>query len=81
MDEVLQLHYDAGMMSLLSSALAKFLPTSVMERGIVEFVDNSTVVIHLNKVEKAHQVLQHVDIQAIRFNETAAVIDFTLRLQ
>ena len=77
--ENLQLHYDAGaMMNFLSSYLVKILPSSVIERGVVDFLDNSTVAIHLDKVEKAHQVLQRVDVRSIRFNQLSALIDFLL---
>ena len=56
--ENLQLHYDAGvMMNFLSSYLVKILPSSVIERGVFDFLDNSTVAIHLDKVEKALSVL------------------------
>lgn len=78
--ENLQLRYDAGtMMNFLSSALVKILPSSVIERGVVEFLDNSTVIVHLDKVEKAHQVLQHVDIRSVRFNQLSALIDFLIK--
>ena len=79
--EDLLLHYDAGaMVNLLSSGIMKLLPASVIERGIVDFQDDTAVVVHLDRVEKAHQVLQQIDIQSIRFDKTAAIVDFTLRL-
>ena len=79
--EELLLYYDAGaMMNLLSTGIMKILPSSLTERGIVEFKSNTVVVVHLDRVEKAHQVMQQIDIQSIRFNETAAVVYFTLKL-
>ncbi len=79
-DERLQLRYDAGtMMNFLSTIIAKFLPASVIEHGVVDFQNDSTVVIHLDKVEKAHKVLQQIDVQSISFNEVSAIIDFALR--
>ena len=80
-DERLQLRYDAGtMMNFLSTIIAKFLPASVIEHGVVDFQNDSTVVIHLDKVEKAHKVLQQIDVQSINFNEASAILDFALRL-
>ena len=80
-DERLQLRYDAGaMMNFLSTIIAKFLPATVIEHGVVDFQNDSTVVIHLDKVEKAHKVLQQIDVQSINFNEASAILDFALRL-
>lgn len=80
-DERLQLRYDAGaMMNFLSTIIAKFLPSTVIEHGVVDFQNDSTVVIHLDKVEKAHKVLQQIDVQSISFNEASAILDFALRL-
>ena len=77
----MQLRYDAGaMMNFLSTIIAKFLPATVIEHGVVDFQNDSTVVIHLDKVEKAHKVLQQIDVQSINFNEASAILDFALRL-
>ena len=79
--EKLQMHYDAGLMiNLLSTFLKKILPSSVIENKVVDLPDNSTsFFVHLDKVEKAKQVLQHIDFQGIHFRDTAAVLDFKLR--
>ena len=79
--EKLQMHYDAGIMiNLLSAFLKKILPSSVIENRVVDLPDNSTsFFVHLDKVEKAKQALQHIDFQGIHFKDTAAVIDFKLK--
>ena len=79
--EKLKMHYDAGLMvNLLSTFLKKILPSSVMENKVVDLPENSTsFFVHLDKVEKAKQALQHIDFQGIHFNNTAAVIDFKLK--
>ena len=78
--EDLQLHFDAGtMMNFLASFVVKLLPESVMERGVVDVPNNSTVVVHLDKVEAAHDALRYIEVQAIRFDETAALVDFSMR--
>ena len=80
--EKLQMHYDAGMMmNLLSSFLKKILPSSVIEHKVIDLPEDSmSLFVHLDKVEKAHQVLQHIDFQGIHFRDTAAVLDFKLKL-
>ena len=80
--EKLQMHYDAGMMmNLLSSFLKKILPSSVIEHKVIDLPEDSmSLFVHLDKVEKAHQVLQHIDFQGIHFKDAAAVLDFKLRL-
>lgn len=80
--EKLQMHYDAGLMiNLLSTFLKKILPSSVIENKVVDLPEDSTsFFVHLDKVEKAKQVLQHIDFQGIHFKDTAAVLDFKLRL-
>ena len=79
--EDLRLHFDAGtMMNFLASFVVKLLPKSVIERGVVDFPDNSMVVVHLDKVEAVHDALRYIEVQAIRFEETAALIDFSMRL-
>ena len=79
--EKLQMHYDAGIMiNLLSTFLKKILPSSVMENKVVDLPENSTsFFVHLDKVEKAKQVLKHIDFQGIHFKDAAAVLDFKLR--
>ena len=79
--EKLQMRYDAGvMMNLLSSFLKKILPSSVMENKVIDLPENSTsFFVHLDKVEKAKQVLQHIDVQGIHFKDTATILDFKLR--
>jgi len=80
--EKLQMHYDAGIMiNLLSTFLKKILPSPVIENKVVDLPEDSTsFFVHLDKVEKAKQVLQHIDFQGIHFKDTAAVLDFKLRL-
>ena len=80
--ERLQMHYDAGlMMNLLSAFIKKILPSSIIENKVVDLPEDSTsFFVHLDKVEKAKQVLQHIDYQGIHFKDNAAVIDFKLRL-
>ena len=79
--EKLKMHYDAGiMMNLLSTFLKKILPSSVIENKVVDLPEDSTsFFVHLDKVEKAKQALQHIDFQGIHFNNAAAVIDFKLK--
>ena len=79
--EKLQMHYDAGLMiNLLSAFLKKILPSSVIENKVVDLPENSTsFFVHLDKVEKAKQLLQHIDFQGIHFKEAAAHLDFKLR--
>ena len=79
--EKLKMHYDAGIMiNLLSAFLKKILPSSVIENRVVDLPDNSkSFFVHLDKVEKAKQALQHIDFQGIHFKDTAAVIDFKLK--
>ena len=78
--EDLQLHFDAGVMiNFLAPIIVKILPDSVVERGIVDFPDNATVVVHLNKVKAGREMLRHIEVRSIGFNETAAIINFKLR--
>ena len=78
--EDLQLHFDAGVMiNFLTPIIVKILPDSVVERGIVDFPDNATVAVHLNKVRVGREMLRHIEVRSIGFNETAAIINFKLR--
>lgn len=78
--EDLQLHFDAGVMiNFLAPIIVKILPDSVVERGIVDFPDNATVVVHLSKVKTGREILRHIEVRSIGFNETAAIINFKLR--
>ena len=79
--EKVKMHYDAGiMMNLLSTFLKKILPSSVIEHKVIDLPEDSmSLFVHLDKVEKAKQALQHIDFQGIHFNNAAAVIDFKLK--
>lgn len=63
-------------MNFLAPFVLKLLPQSVIERGVVGFLDNSTVAVHLDKVEAVQDALQYIEVQTIRFDETAAIVGF-----
>lgn len=63
-------------MNFLAPFVLKLLPQSVIERGVVGFLDNSTVAVHLDKVEAVHDALRYIEVLAFRFDETAVIVDF-----
>ena len=66
-------------MNFLAPFVLKLLPQSVIERGVVGFLDNSTVAVHLDKVEAVHDALRYIEVQVIRFDGTDAVVGFFMR--
>lgn len=72
--EELWLSYDAGIgVNMIVNGLFRMLP---LANELVELSESSKAVIHLDKIEKVHEVLQHIEVHEIRFDADGMNVDF-----
>lgn len=74
----LNLHYSTQtpVGDVLMSGLTSFIP-SIHESDVVE-VSGTSVIVHLDKVDKLKDTISKVTLNRICFDESAANLDFTL---
>ena len=76
--EDLYLTYDEGFRNTpLVNELLAFLPK--WEVGAVELYQRSKAIVHLAKIEQAHEALKKVVIKDIHFEEDFLLVDFDLK--
>lgn len=74
----LQFNYRAGVANCIAPFLTKLFPMQIVEAGIVSF-NAETISIRLDKIEKANDVLNFINIERIAFAEGIAILEFSLR--
>lgn len=76
--EDLYVTYDEGFRNNpLVNGLLAFLPK--WEVGAVELYQRSKAIVHLAKIEQAHEALKKVEIKDIHFEEDLMLVDFELK--
>ena len=76
--EDLYMTYDEGFRNNpLVNGLLAFLPK--WEVGAVELYQRSKAIVHLAKIEQAHEALKKVEIKDIHFEEDLMLVDFDLK--
>ena len=76
--EDLYVTYDEGFRNNpLVNELLAFLPK--WEVGAVELYQRSKAIVHLAKIEQAHEALKKVEIKDIHFEEDFLLVDFDLK--
>ena len=76
--EDLYMTYDEGFRNNpLVNGLLAFLPK--WEVGAVELYQRSKAIVHLAKIEQAHEALKKVEIKDIHFEEDFMLVDFDLK--
>ena len=76
--EDLYMTYDEGFRNNpLVNGLLAFLPK--WEVGAVELYQRSKAIVHLAKIEQAHEALKKVEIKDIHFEEDLMLVEFDLK--
>lgn len=76
--EDLYVTYDEGFRNNpIVNGLLAFLPK--WEVGAVELYQRSKAIVHLAKIEQAHEALKKVEIKDIHFEEDLMLVDFELK--
>lgn len=74
----LHLSYDADSAGdLIMKGIIKLVPQEKLS-SVIDFKENSIVVLHLGRIEKLQEALKHIVINAIRF-EDDIVVDFSVK--
>lgn len=78
-NENLWLSYSAGMgVDLMMDGLKRLVP-QLKNTDLFELLDGNRLVVYLNKIEKAHEALQYVEVHNVEFCGQEVVVDFSMK--
>lgn len=77
--EDLYLSYDGGFgVDMVVGGILMLVP-QLKNIEFAEFSQNSSIILHLARIEDAHKALQQIDVHGVSFAEGKAIIEFTLK--
>ena len=71
-------NYNAGLgLEMAAKGILVFFKEALT--GLIEEMDQNTLTVHLDRIEKLEKVLGIVDLQAINFDENTVIISFKMK--